>query len=227
MLAPAYFRQEWEASFENYTGIIYKEFEAHHIINIQPGFIKDWWRVFVGIDTGRHTAVSFMAIDDVGKKYVFSEIYDYDGVVSDIALQIKTKLAQWRVKRVTYIIDSASQVKREYERCGISAIDSVKDVENQIAQVRNSFQNNTLFFNGEEAPMHIVEHKGYVWDEKSKKAQPEPVKENDHSVNAVQYIHSTYMAIRSIDHKAIEAQKHTIAYLNQHKPRGTAIFRNS
>jgi len=228
MLAAAYFRQEWEASFENYTGIIYKEFEpARHIISIQPGFVKDWWRVFVGLDTGRHTAVSFVAVDDQGKKYVFDEIYDYDGVVKDIAFQIKIKLSKWRINRATYIIDSASQVKREYERHGIAALDSEKDVENQIAQVRNHFQNDMLFINGEDAPMHIVEHKGYVWDEKSKKPKPEPLKENDHSVSAVQYVLSTYMATKSIDHAQEKKQKQSIAYLNTNKPRGTAIFRNS
>lgn len=228
-LAPQYFRQEYEASFENYTGIIYKEFDpSRHVMSIpQKGFIKDWWRVFVGIDTGRHTAVGFMAIDDNGKKYVFDEIYDYDGVVRDIAAQIKSKLALWGCHRATYIIDSASQVKREYERAGIVAIDSEKDVENQIAQVRNEFKKDNLVFNGDRCPMHIVEHKGYVWNEKSKKPHPEPVKENDHTCNEIQYILSTYMATKSIDRAAEKAEKLTIKFLNTHKPRGTAIFRNS
>jgi hypothetical protein len=204
LLSPAFFRQEWEASFENYTGIIYKEFETRHIINIATieqatgkRFIKDWWKIFVGIDTGRHTAVTFMAIDDKGKKYVFDEIYDYDGMVKDIATQIKHKLQDIGRKNAVYIIDSASQVKREYEQHGIPCIDSEKDVENQIEQVRNSFSNDTLFIDGEQAPMHVVEHKGYIWNEKSKKI--EPVKENDHTCNSVQYILSTYMAGKAID----------------------------
>jgi PBSX family phage terminase large subunit len=228
MLAPAYFRQEWEASFENYTGIIYKEFDPlRHIIRIEQGFIKDWWRVYVGLDTGRHTAVSFIAVDDLGKKYIFDEIYNYDGVVSDIATQIKIKLAEWKIRKAVYIIDSASQVKREYERCGIGCIDSEKDVENQIAQVRNHFKTDQLLINGDKCPMHIVEHKGYVWDEKSKKTKPEPIKENDHSCNSVQYVLSTYMTTRSIDHEAEKKNKQTIQYLNTHKPQGASIFRNS
>lgn len=226
-LAPQYFRQEYEASFENYTGIIYKEFDpTKHITRIERGFIKDWWRVFVGLDTGRHTAVSFMAINDVGTKYVFDEIYDYDGVVKDIATQIKAKLAEWGIHRQTYIIDSASQVKREYERCGISCVDSEKDVENQIQQVRNEFSKDSLFFNGDKCPMHIVEHKGYVWNEKAKK--PEPVKENDHSCNSLQYILSTYMATKSIDYKAVKAEKQTIQWLNQKSNKSnSSILRNS
>jgi hypothetical protein len=223
-LSPAYFRQEWEASFENYTGVIYKELDtARHCI--QTPQIKDWWRVYVGLDTGRHTGVTFMAIDDNSRKFVFDEIYDYDGLVRDISAQIKAKLAAIGRKSANYIIDSASQVKREYEQYGISCVDSEKDVENQIAQVRHNLSNDTLFFDREKCPMHIVEHKGYVWNDKAKK--PEPVKENDHTCNSVQYILSTYSATRSIDHKTKKAEKQTIAYLNTRKPPQSAILRNS
>ena len=194
-LAPQYFKQEYEASFEDYTGIIYKELEAKHIIKVPE--IKPWWNVYVGIDTGRHTAATFMAIDDFGKKYVFDEIYDYDGLVKNIAVQIKSKLQDIGRHKAVYIIDSASQVKREYEQYGILCFDSEKDVENQIAQVRHNFSNDTLFFDSDKCPMHIVEHKGYVWDEKAKK--PQPLKENDHTCNSVQYILSTYMATKSRD----------------------------
>ena len=200
-LAPQYFKQEYEASFEDYTGIIYKEFQAKHIIEVPK--IKDWWNVYVGIDTGRHTAVTFMAIDDLGIKYVFDEIYDYDGLVRNIVAQIKSKLSNIGRKSACYVIDSASQVKREYEQYGIGCFDSEKDVENQIAQVRHSFASDTLFFDSDKCPMHIVEHKGYVWNEKSKKT--EPVKENDHTCNSVQYILSTYMATKGKDKHKVKA----------------------
>lgn len=217
-LAPQYFRQEYEASFENYTGIIYKEFEARHIVEIKE--IKDWWTVYVGIDTGRHTAVTFMAIDDNGKCYVFDEIYDYDGVVSNIAAQIKHKLSEWKRKSAVYIIDSASQVKREYEFHGIPVIDSEKDVENQIAQVRHRLSSSKLFFDRDRCPMHIVEHKGYIWDEKAKK--PQPLKENDHTCNSVQYILSTYIG-KSFDDKKHEQLKQTIAFHNTQRTDDNAL----
>ena len=200
-LAPAYFRQEWEASFENYTGIIYKEFEpSKHVIEMPDGFIKAWWTVYVGIDTGRHTAVSFIAIDDNGRAFVFDEIYDYDGIVKDICIKIKQKLKKWHRTKALFVIDSASQVKREYDFNGIVAIDAEKDVENQIAQVRRMFSADKLYFNRDTCTMHAVEHKGYVWNDRASK--PEPLKENDHTCNSVQYPISIYLS-RSIDKESI------------------------
>jgi hypothetical protein len=197
-LAPQYFNQEYEASFEDYTGIIYKEFiPSKHVIKIDRAFVRDWWKMCVGIDTGRRTAVGFVVVDDFGKMYVVDEIYDYDGIVRDIAVQIKAKLREWGRESAVYIIDSASQVKREYEAAGIPAIDSEKDVLNSISKIRGRFKNDALYFNADKCPMHIVEHKGYVWDEKSKKVQP--LDENDHTCNEIQYIESTYLTVKSVD----------------------------
>ena len=220
-LAPQYFKQEYEASFEDYTGIIYKEFDtSKHVISIshveeatKQRFLKDWWTIFVGIETGRTTAIGFVAIDEKGRKYVFDEIYDYDGLVKDISALIRKRLVDWGIKQpVNFIIDSASQVKREYENQGICSTDSEKDIDNQIAQVRHAFSNNTLFFNGDKCPMHIVEHKGYVWDEKSR--EPKPLKENDHTCNELQYIFSTYTLVPSRNTAAEEAAKKTLAWMN-------------
>lgn len=220
-LAPQYFRQEYEASFENYTGIIYKEFDtARHVMDMPLGFVKSWWNVYVGIDTGRHTAVSFIAIDDNGRAFVFDEIYDYDGLVNNIAVQIKHKLAEWGRKTAVFVIDSASQVKREYEYNGVPVLDAQKDVENQIAQIRGLFQADKLFFNRARCPMHIVEHKGYVWNERAKK--PEPVKENDHSCNSVQYPVSMYLG-KSVDGEKISKYQRTIEYHNFYPNEGKEI----
>lgn len=214
-LAPAYFRQEWEASFENYTGIIYKEFEARHIVRIGTDDVKEWYDVYVGIDTGRHTAVSFIAIDENGRALVFDEIYDYDGIVSDIAGAIKNKVAAWKLKKPIYVIDSASQVKREYQHNGIPVVDAEKDVENQIAQVRSRLANDLLFFDRDRCTMHIVEHKGYVWDDKAKK--PQPVKENDHTCNSVQYPISMYLARKSKNKPQENAFKKSLQFQVQQR----------
>jgi len=225
-LAPQYFRQEWEASFEDYTGIVYKEFSpATHVFSMSREFVKPWWRMYVGIDTGRVTAVGFAVIDDKGKMYVIDEIYDHDGIVRDIAAQIKAKLAWWGRKTATFIIDSASQVKREFAANGIMCIDSEKDVLNSIAKIRSRFKNDMLAFNSDKCPMHVVEHKGYIWDEKSSKTRP--VKENDHTCNEVQYIESTYMTTKSVDHATERAKRLTIGWITEHRNRAPAIQRNS
>lgn len=209
-LSSAYFLQEYEASFENYTGIIYKEFlTSKHVINAIP--LQPWWNVYVGIDTGRNSSITFLVKDDNGIEYVFDEVYDYDSTVSTICDKIKIVLKNWRIdiKKVLFFIDSASQVKREYRENGINVIDSKKDLENQINQVRNRFSNNKLFFFNN-CTMHIIEHQGYVWDEKSK--TPMPVKENDHSCSSLQYIFSTYSVFKAVDVEAQNRYKQTLEY---------------
>jgi len=214
-LSLEYFSQEYEASFENYTGIIYKEFDTskHIIENLD---LEPWWNYYVGIDTGRYSAITFLVKDNEGKEYVFDEIYDFDSKVFDICEKIKYIINKYRIdfKRVNFFIDSASQVKREYEANGIFCIDSQKDIENQINQVRNRFANNSLFFL-ERCRMHIIEHQGYVWDIKSKK--PMPVKENDHTCSSLQYIFSTYHLSKAINYDEIYKQKQTIIYKAIHE----------
>jgi hypothetical protein len=217
-LSPQYFRQEYEASFENYVGIVYKEFsESHCLSGIS---LKSWYKYFVGIDTGRHTAVSFIAVDDSTppKAYVFDEIYDFDGIVRDIATRIKAKLEQYKIKPSAIVIDSASQVKREYILYGISVIDSQKDLENSIATIRSLFSQDRLYFD-EKCKMHIVEHKGYVWSNKLSGVhnRPTPVKENDHTCNSVQYVINTLHIGRSHD-PALDREKETIKYLTESMP---------
>lgn len=211
--APQYFRQEYEASFENYTGIIYKELDtSKHIIKRDSLDIKDWWNIYIGIDTGRYTAISFIAIDDKGTAYLFDEIYDFDSIVSDIAKQIKYKLSinNIDISKVSFIIDSASQVKNEYKHNGINCYDAKKDIENQIAIVRNAFSKNILFF-CDNCKKHIVEHQGYVWDDSSIKIKPKD--ENDHSCNSLQYVFSTYSLISSVDLKAKKQYENSLEYI--------------
>jgi hypothetical protein len=202
--SPQYFRQEYEASFENYTGLIYKEFDINrHIIKREDLKLEKWWNIYVGIDTGRFTAISFLAMDDKGVAYLFDEIYDYDGIVANICQMIFHKLLQNGIDKdkVLFFIDSASQVKAEYKFNKITCFDAKKDVENQIALVRNRFSHNNLLF-CDNCKMHTIEHQAYMWDDRAQKVKPKD--ENDHTCNSLQYIFSTYTTYASKD---IEKEK--------------------
>jgi hypothetical protein len=211
-LSPQYFRQEYEASFENYTGIVYKELTDENIIDSVK--LENWWAYYVGIDTGRNTAITFNAINENNNAYQFDEIIDFDGVVADICTQIKSKCSFYHI-RPTYIIDSASQTKREYQKNGISVIDSEKDVQNSINIIRNRFKTKRLKMT-KNCKMSILEHKGYIWSEKpGRNGQPEPVHEQDHSVSANQYVYN-YIAIhRGGETPAEKAFKQSLAGLTQ------------
>lgn len=189
-LAPEVFRQEYEASFENFTGRIYKEFQYAKHTGITP-LLKENWNYYVGIDTGNTSAVIFVAMAPGGKVFVFDEIYDLGSTVSVIANQIHEKLKTYKIEHKTqFIIDSASQVKREYITNGIYVIDSMKDVLNSISKIRSLFKRDLLHFDIDKCTQSIAEHHSYEWDSKREgyTGKPRPIKYRDHSVNALQYI---------------------------------------
>ena len=206
-----YFRQEYEASFENYTGIVYKEYAERHNINVK---LESFYNIYVGIDTGRYSSISFVAVDDKKRCYVFDEIYDFDSSVDKIVDKIKQKLLFWRIEPVCYVIDSASQVKREYERCGIYPEDSQKDLENSITMIRTMFQNDNLFFDIDRCPMHKAQHAGYIWSDKlvGVNKRPLPVKENDHTVSSLQYIINRICGVYVPTHPTVIEYRNTIEY---------------
>lgn len=216
-LAPQYFRQEYEASFENYTGLIYKEFDINkHVIKREDVTIPEWANVYIGIDTGRFTAVSFITIDNNGIAYLFDEIYDYDGIIANISQMILHKLAQNKINKdkVMFIIDSASQVKQEFKYNAIHAYDAKKDILNNIAIVRSKFSSNTLYL-CDNCKMHIIEHQAYIWDDKTINIKPRD--ENNHTCDSLGYVFSTYQTYKSVDTKKIEKYKQTLEYAASQK----------
>jgi len=199
-----YFRQEYEASFENYTGMVYKELKEEHFVGL--GAFEEWHRphfnYYIGIDTGRYDAASFIAIDTKGKAFIFDEVYMVDAISKDFGREINLKILYWskllKIKKNdwTIIIDSASQTKRELRACDIHAIDSEKDVLNSINNIRFSLKHDKLLIVKGNCPMHVTEYWGYTWAEKArgKNMMIYPKKEKDHLINADQYIFNSYFA---------------------------------
>lgn len=215
-LAPQYFRQEYEASFEEFVGQIYKEYADRH--NIIVDFLAPHWAYYLGIDTGRFTAISFIAISSEDKAYVFDEIYDIDGQVRDICTQIKLKCRQYQI-RPRHIIDSASQVKREYEANGIYVEDSEKEVENSIQVVRSRFKHDKLFFDKGKCRMHMLQHKSYRWSEKlvGVNKRPVPIKDNDHTCNSAQYVLNQAILKKGGESKEEKDYKKSLEYLTKQR----------
>ena len=170
------YNQEVEASFENFTGLVYKEYNRmQKELTLDTIELQPWWDVYIGIDTGKYTGVVFMAIDDEGNEYIFDEIFDVGGLCSDISTQIKHKMANRKVKGM--VIDSASQVKREYTAHGLYFQDSQKDILSSIQMTRRKHRDKTLYIT-KDCRALIRELKSRRWEEKS--AVTKPVKEDDH-----------------------------------------------
>lgn len=212
-MSPEQFRQEYEASFETFSGLIYKELEPRHFI--QTPKLDSRWNYYVGIDTGRHTGISFVAIDFNNVAYVYDEIYDHDSTVKEIAFNIRTILKNHNIdfNRTQFIIDSASQVKREYQaELGRVPLDSQKDVLNSIETIRRLLIGNGLYFDDVRCPAHSSEHKAYRWMDKPSPL-PKPRKTMDHTVNALQYVLNSTFVTKAYDRELAERNK-PITYEN-------------
>lgn len=201
------YRHIWLGECTNFTGKIYKEYlrykneltlEPIYENNIIIGCIKDnqqiifknFWNYYLGLDTGRYTGASLIVVDPEENEYIIDEVYDIDGLVKDISFKINLMIKNKNIEGK--VIDSASQVKREYQSHGLIFQDSNKDVLGSIIKVREKFSKKKLFvLNNCEAT--IEELKNREWEEKRTGIVSKPKKENDHIMNAIDYIQTTFL----------------------------------
>ena len=93
----------------------------------------------------------------------------------------------------TLIIDpSASSLIVAAERNGIKAIKANNDVEDGITMVHSLLSTGHILINRDNCPNLINELGLYVWDEKKgEKGKEQPVKANDHALDALRYVVAT------------------------------------
>lgn len=194
-LSEIYFRQEYESSFEDFTGLVYPEFGSRHIQSFEK---QDWWETICGIDPALSgtTACVFVGVDDQGKLWVFDEFYEQNKRVSDVAESIKTK-AQ------AYVIDPASKIRNvqrqgslysladEYADCGVYPEPGENDVDAGIARVAEYFKKDMIVIHPCCKNL-IHELERYRWaDERETSlglAKAKPYKSHDHACDALRYV---------------------------------------
>jgi PBSX family phage terminase large subunit len=192
----------------NFTGKIYKEFlRDQEFLVLQPiynndrvvGCLKDgkeiffenYWNYYTGLDTGSKTGWILKAIDQDQNEYNIDEIYNIDGLVKDISTEIHVKRTGRNI--IGNVIDSASQVKREYEANRLYFSDSSKDVLGSIQKLREK-QSMRKWFVLSNCQALINELRMREWTKKAdSKGKIYPVKEYDHLINAEDYIQTTFL----------------------------------
>ena len=183
-----YFKQEYEASFEDYIGLIWPEFTKKHII--EPYYLQQAFSRVGAIDpavTGT-TAALKVAVDDEGDIIVYEELYEKDKRVSEAAEAIQEDDVYW-------LIDPASKARHrekegelyslydEYADNGIVAYPAEHDVEAGINRVGEFFKQHKIkIFNT--CKKLIWELERYHWAELKEaitgEQKPKPFKKDDH-----------------------------------------------
>lgn len=193
-----YFRQEFEASFEDFTGLIWPEFEQKiHVIDEIP--IPNWYETIASLDVALSgtTAALKAAIDDDGTLYIVKEYYEQNKRASEVSEIIKP----WNSGR--WLIDPASKAKNvqrngelyslfnEYADNGIFAQPAENDVNAGINRVAEYFKAKKIkIFRGCKNLIHEIER--YHWSEERETtlgiSEAKPYKFLDHACDCLRYL---------------------------------------
>ncbi len=160
------------------------------IASIDYGAVNPFCCLLIGVSTGRYT--------QEGKKLWVEKEYYWDPVKrerqktnSEFADDVQAFLSDHDVKNV-YIDPSAAAFKVEMRKRGIHMVDANNEVLDGITMMTSEMKRGTITI-CEECKNTIREIETYVWDQKAAiKGWDEPLKKDDHAVDALRYAIATH-----------------------------------
>lgn len=196
-LSERYFKQEYEASFEDFTGLIWPEFDQKtHVID--PIELPSYFQRIGAIDfaTIGTTASLFCSIGEDGELYIAGEYYEQNKRASEVCEAIKGKSDIW-------FGDPAGKRKSEnrngvlfslfdeYLDGGVSIIPAQNDVNPGINRVAEYFKANKIKI-FKTCKNLIAEIEKYHWSEERETvlgvSEPKPYKSFDHACDCLRYL---------------------------------------
>src|SRR3990167_4858202 len=194
------FAQEYEASFQKTQGLVYKEFNREiHLYENLPVIVPPWtpktYRKVGGVDFGyRNPAAVLTALWDGEKLRIDDEWYKRER--TDI--QIAEYVALQRFAEV-YPDPENSGAIEELRRLNVNCREVVKgpgSIKSGIQQVREMLIRGDLLINKRCVNL-ISEFEMYSYDDDKgeRNEQENPVKANDHALDALRYIVSSLLPL--------------------------------
>jgi hypothetical protein len=186
-----YFRQEYEASFEDFTGLIWPEYdEKKHIV--EPLAIPDNWESLGCIDPAptSTTAALYGRFDVDGNLYLVGEFYKQDVRVSEVCESTRGKCKDWLIDPAAKSFKSATKMGNlyslfdEYTDYGFSPLPYENDVYAGINRVAEYFKRGKIRIVRGSCPMLEEELSTYHWSQQRETvngvSKPSPFKVKDH-----------------------------------------------
>lgn len=218
-LPERYFRQEYEASFEDYVGLIWPEFHNDHIT--KPIYLDKSMPRIAAIDPALSgtTGVLKAAIDEDGVLIIYEEYYEANKRASEVSESIKDDDTKW-------LIDPAASSKNiqregklyslfdEYVDNGIVAMPGEHDVDAGINRVAEYFKTNKIkIFNTCKNLIWELERYHYTEEKQTTLGitKPKPYKAHDHLCDALRYLVMSRSQAAYID-KTQKIEKGSVAY---------------
>jgi PBSX family phage terminase large subunit len=160
------------------------------IAAIDYGAVNPFACLLIGVSTGRYTQQGKMMW--VEKEYYWDPIKrERQQTNSEFANDVQTFLQDYDVKQI-YIDPSAAAFKTELRRRGLHPVDANNEVLDGITMMTTEMKRGTLVVCSE-CTNTIREIESYVWDNKAaEKGWDEPLKKNDHAIDALRYAIATH-----------------------------------
>lgn len=194
------FYQEYMAEFRRMEGLVYREFDRkHHMVD--PSKVPKDGTNIVCMDFGFHNpfAAAFIRIDYDGNWWVYDEIYKSELITDQIVSILKEKTMGTHIAAFIGDAQAAEQIASLNQK-GIPVIPSVKgsdSVRTGIQLVQDKLKlrpqaegapKPSLFISSNcEKGIFEFETYSYQKDNDLRNAKEEPVKKDDHFMDAVRY----------------------------------------
>ncbi len=157
----------------------------YYIASIDYGASNPFACLLIGVSTGQYT--------QTGKKMWVEKEYFWDPQVKqrgktngEFANDLVEFLQDYNVRNI-YIDPSAASFKLEMRKAGLITIDANNEVLDGIQTMSSEMQKGNLFIL-DNCKNLIREIESYVWDRKAaEKGDDDPIKKNDHAVDALRY----------------------------------------
>lgn len=157
----------------------------YFIAGVDVGTKNAFACVVIGVSTGRSTQMGkCLWVED--EYYWESKTMERQKTHGEYAIDLCNFLEPYGVKQL-YIDPSAAAFKVEMRRKHMPCIDADNDVLQGINYMTSEMQQGNIFIL-DKCKNLIREIQGYVWcDRAAKKGDDEPVKQNDHAIDALRY----------------------------------------
>lgn len=203
------FYQEYMAEFRKMEGLVYRHWDREvHLVN--PEDVPQHGTRIIGIDFGYEnpTAVCFILIDYDNNWWVYDEVYERKKTINDIIPILKDKTMGQTI--TLYAADSAaSEHIANMQRAGfpIVPVSKKKDAIHTGIELIADKMKPREQFSGPPKPklfvsracenfIYEIEQYHYPMKRLDRNAKEEPVKENDHLMDAIRYAALTYQQSR-------------------------------
>lgn len=204
-------RQELLGEFVAFEGLIYAEFEpARHVSRARPEQLS---RIVAGVDWGfaNPGVIVVLGLDGDGRLYVLAEAYERRRRVeewAEVALQMRQ---QWGISEF-YCDPSEPEYIKVFRERGLKAegadnavLPGIQAVKNALAVRPDGQVGMTI---SPECVHLLSEFEQYQWAENRHGIKDEPVKANDHAMDALRYAVMAAGAKRRAFKTSVEAGRY-------------------